>query len=104
MYLDGGMEDARRLIEAVVPIADAPRVHDYKTEYQELAQSVTGETPVYRIVGEEGPAHMRVFFAEVELAGVVTGRGKGSSKKHAEQQAARDALKAQGLVGAEHCD
>ena len=98
------MEDARRLIEAVVPIADAPRVHDYKTEYQELAQSVTGETPVYRIVGEEGPAHMRVFFAEVELAGVVTGRGKGSSKKHAEQQAARDALKAQGLVGAEHCD
>ena len=33
MYLDGGMEDARRLIEAVVPIADAPRVHDYKTEY-----------------------------------------------------------------------
>ncbi len=97
MYLDGGMEDARRLIEAVVPIADAPRVHDYKTEYQELAQSVTGETPVYRIVGEEGPAHMRTFFAEVELCGAVTGRGEGSSKKHAEQQAARDALSRQGL-------
>ena len=93
----GGMEDARRLIEAVVPIADAPRVHDYKTEYQELAQSVTGETPVYRIVGEEGPAHMRTFFAEVELCGAVTGRGEGSSKKHAEQQAARDALSRQGL-------
>ena len=38
MYLDGAMEAARRLIETVVPIADVPRVHDYKTEYQELCQ------------------------------------------------------------------
>ena len=40
---------------------------------------------------------MRTFFAEVELCGAVTGRGEGSSKKHAEQQAARDALSRQGL-------
>ena len=97
MYLDGAMEEARRLIETVVPIQDQPRVHDYKTEYQELAQRVTGLTPVYRIVQEDGPAHARTFSAVAELAGRVTGQGQGSSKKQAEQQAARDALSRQGL-------
>lgn len=97
MYLDGAMEEARRLIETVVPIQDQPRVHDYKTEYQELAQRIVGEAPVYRIVSEEGPAHARLFRAEVTLSGKVTGQGEGSSKKQAEQQAARSALAKQGL-------
>ena len=97
MYLDGAMEEARRLIETVVPIADVPRVHDYKTEYQELCQRVTGEAPVYRITGEDGPAHDRTFHAQVLLNDKVMGEGAGGSKKHAEQQAARDALSKQGL-------
>ena len=97
MYLDGAMDEARRLIETVVPIQDQPKVHDYKTEYQELAQRVVGEAPLYRIVGEEGPAHARLFRAEVTLAGKVTGQGEGNSKKQAEQQAARSALAKQGL-------
>ena len=97
MYLDGAMEEARRLIETVVPIADVPRVHDYKTEYQELCQRVTGEAPVYRITGEDGPAHDRTFYAQVLLNDKVMGEGAGGSKKHAEQQAARDALSKQGL-------
>ena len=94
MYLDGARAECDRLIESTVPIADVPRVHDYKTEYQEQCQKDAMETPVYRIVGEEGPAHARVFYAEAILAGRVTGRGSGSSKKQAEQQAARDALSA----------
>ena len=97
MYLDGAMEEARRLIETIIPVQDLPKVHDYKTEYQELAQSVTGATPVYRIIGEEGPAHARSFTAEVTLGGKVMGQGSGSSKKQAEQQAARQALEKQGL-------
>ena len=97
MYLDGAMEEARRLIETIIPIQDLPKVHDYKTEYQELAQSVTGLTPTYRIVSEEGPAHARSFTAEVTLGGKVTGQGVGGSKKQAEQQAARQALEKQGL-------
>ena len=97
MYLDGAMEEARRLIETVVPIADVPRVHDYKTKYQELCQRVTGEAPVYRITGEDGPAHDRMFYAQVLLNDKVMGEGAGGSKKHAEQQAARDALSKQGL-------
>ncbi len=97
MFLDGAIKDANRVIETFVPIADEPRVHDYKTQYQELCQQVTGETPVYRITGEEGPAHDRTFFAEAVLSGRVTGRGCGNSKKHAEQQAAKDALEKQGL-------
>lgn len=97
MYLDGAMDDARRVIESVVPIGDAPKVHDYKTEYQELAQRVVGEAPTYRITGEEGPAHMRTFYAEVTLGGKTAGEGVGNSKKNAEQQAARDALGRQGL-------
>lgn len=97
MFLDGAIQDANRLIEEVVPIADDPKVHDYKTQYQELCQQVTGETPVYRIVGEEGPAHDRTFFAEAVLQGKVTGQGSGNSKKHAQQQAAKNALEKQGL-------
>lgn len=97
MYLDGAMEEARRLIETIIPVQDLPKVHDYKTEYQELAQSVTGVTPVYAIIGEEGPAHARLFHAQVTLAGKVTGQGSGNSKKQAEQQAARQALAQQGL-------
>lgn len=97
MYLDGAMDEARRLIETVVPIQDQPKVHDYKTEYQELAQRVMGEAPLYRIVGEEGPAHARLFRAEVTLTGKVMGQGEGNSKKQAEQQAARSALAKQGL-------
>ena len=97
MFLDGAIKEANRLIEEVVPITDDPRVHDYKTQYQELCQQVTGDAPVYRIVGEEGPAHARIFYAEAVLGGKVTGQGSGNSKKHAEQQAAKDALEKQGL-------
>lgn len=97
MYLDGAMEQAERLVKTIIPIQDLPKVHDYKTEYQELAQSVAGVTPVYRIVSEEGPAHAKQFSAEVTLNGKVTGQGSGSSKKQAEQQAARAALQKQGL-------
>jgi ribonuclease-3 len=67
---------------------------DYKTQLQELAQSRMRATPRYRVVGERGPDHSKIFDVELELRGAVVGRGEGRSKKDAEQAAAKLALDA----------
>ncbi len=46
----------------------------------------------YRLTGEEGPDHDKRFFVEVDLNGEMAGRGKGHSKKEAEQMAAKAAI------------
>jgi ribonuclease-3 len=106
VYLDGGIESARRVVLAhwAPLIADqmaAPGERDYKTRLQELlAQG--GQTPSYMAEGE-GPEHARVFFATVAAGGRVLGMGMGTSKKRAEQAAARqalDTLEAEGERGA----
>jgi ribonuclease-3 len=95
VYLDGGIEAAGRVVLAhwAPLIADqmaAPGERDYKTRLQEvLAQR--GQTPSYVAEGE-GPEHARVFFATVAAGGRVLGTGTGTSKKRAEQTAARHAL------------
>ncbi len=95
IYLDGGLEAARRVIGAqwAPLIADrlsAPGSKDYKTRLQEeLARE--GRVPEYQVEGE-GPEHAPVFFASVTSGGVALGRGTGTSKKRAEQAAARRAL------------
>jgi ribonuclease-3 len=95
VFLDGGLEEARRVIMAQWSplIADrltAPGSKDYKTRLQEeLARE--GRVPDYQVEGE-GPEHAPVFFATVIDAGVALGRGTGTSKKRAEQAAARRAL------------
>jgi len=95
VYLDGGIEAARRVVLAhwAPLIADqmaAPGERDYKTRLQEvLAQR--GQTPSYVAEGE-GPEHARVFFATAAAGGRVLGTGTGTSKKRAEQTAARHAL------------
>jgi ribonuclease-3 len=65
---------------------------DFKTQLQELAQSRFRATPRYRVVAELGPDHSKTFEVELELRGEALGRGKGRSKKDAEQAAARLAL------------
>jgi ribonuclease-3 len=106
VYLDGGVEAVRRVVLAhwAPLIADqmaAPGERDYKTRLQELlAQG--GQTPSYVAEGE-GPEHARVFFATVAAGGQVLGMGMGTSKKRAEQAAARhalDSLKGEGERGA----
>jgi len=102
VYLDGGIEAVRRVVLAhwAPLVADqiaAPGERDYKTRLQEvLAQQ--GQTPSYVSEGE-GPEHARVFFATVAVGGRVLGTGTGTSKKRAEQAAARyalDTLRAEG--------
>ena len=69
-------------------------LHDYKSELQELVQTVR-KSVVYEIIDERGPAHDRMFTCQVMVDDIVMGVGTGSSKKAAEQEAAKEALKKQ---------
>ena len=66
---------------------------DYKTRFQEWVQEKYKTTPRYRLIGESGPDHDRVFEMEVRIGEEIWGRAEGSSKKSAAQNAAREALK-----------
>jgi len=77
-------EDLSRLEE--------PGGSDYKSLLQELVQQRERRLPRYRITGQEGPEHDRVFVAVVEVSGRTIGEGRGKSKKEAEQAAAQQAL------------
>ena len=94
-FLDGGMQPAADIITRFV-LCDVPvtKLHnvDYKTALQELVQQKKNQTLCYRLVGESGPDHDKVFTAQVLLNDQVVGEGSGSSKKRAEQDAARTAL------------
>jgi ribonuclease III len=97
VYLDGGIESARRLIEtsfardieSIEP--DDLLFHDYKTALQELAQGKGLQLPEYSVIDEVGPDHDKRFIVEVKVGNLVA-RGEGSSKKEAQQQAARHAM------------
>ena len=70
------------------------RVTDYKTALQEILQ-VNGEIVIsYQVVAETGPAHDKNFEVEVSADQRVIGRGRGRSKKLAEQAAAKNAVEA----------
>lgn len=65
---------------------------DYKTPLQQFIQQTEGDHLEYVLIGEEGPDHMKTFKIEARLNDNVIGRGKGRSKRKAEQAAAKDAL------------
>ena len=95
VYLDGGIGSARKIVQQYILCREvegltSPR--DYKTALQELVQRESGQVLKYRLTGEEGPDHDKRFFVEVDLNGEVAGRGKGHSKKEAEQMAAKAAI------------
>ena len=100
IYLDGGIENARKFVlRFVVPaLKKAPeKAKDYKTELQEVIQQNPEERLSYVMAGESGPDHDKRFTAEVHLNSNVIGVGVGRSKKEAEQAAAREALRLMGL-------
>jgi len=99
VYLDGGMEEARRIIHRVVLDREQEEVveerrRDYKTELQELVQRRSGSVLRYEMIGSSGPDHAKVFQAQVLLNEQPVGSGSGRSKKEAEQSAAHAALDA----------
>ena len=99
VYLDGGLEEARAIIHRVLldkerEEAVEERRRDYKTALQELVQQKKNQVLSYALVGQSGPDHDKQFEVSVSLNGREVGRGVGSSKKRAEQDAARVALEA----------
>ena len=96
-FLDGGLSAAlgivRRFILVKVPVSKLHNV-DYKTLLQELVQQKKNQTLNYELIGESGPDHDKRFDVEVSLNGSVVGAGFGTSKKRAEQEAARAAIDA----------
>lgn len=99
IYLDGGFEKARDFVLPFLlnPPEKDERFKDYKTTLQEIIQKNPEERLEYVHTGEEGPDHDKHFFVEVRLNSNVIGRGQGRSKKHAEQQAAKEALELMGF-------
>ena len=94
IYLDGGEEAARaflgRTILPKIKKAVAAK-HDYKTLLQEAVQRLGLSAPTYRMAGESGPDHRKVFTAQVIYGGEMAGEVSGFSKKEAEQAAAQAA-------------
>src|SRR5215471_110106 len=98
VYMDSGLSAARALLQRVLfeqalegrgeRIAESDR----KSALQEFLQG-RGQAPAeYRLAGESGPDHQKVFRIEVWINGECLARGEGTTKKEAEQQAARSAL------------
>ncbi|HEY1901871.1 MAG TPA: ribonuclease III [Terracidiphilus sp.] len=108
LFLDGGLEPVRVFVrryvmgEAAEQLAEELRSGDalgnYKSALQEYAQSERVGTPVYKVTSESGPDHRKRFLVEVRLKevdglpGQPLASGKGSTKKLAEQDAARAAI------------
>ena len=98
VYLDGGYEAARRVVElhfaGDVGEHLTTGLRDYKTQLQELTQRLFRETPLYTLVEETGPDHDKSFVSELTVGNRVHTRGVGKTKKLAEQEAAMRALAA----------
>jgi ribonuclease-3 len=98
VYLDIGYTGARdlvlRLFQAEIEaLAGSPEERNPKGELQECLQAIHPQAPNYRMLGESGPDHRKVFQAEVSWRGLVLATGKGKSKKEAEARAASEALR-----------
>jgi ribonuclease-3 len=96
LYLDSGMDEARRFIMEHIlrdaELGDGHRSTDYKTHLQELVQRQSNQVITYRLAEESGPDHDKTFSVRVLLNGSEVGQGTGTSKKRAEQAAAREAV------------
>ena len=96
IYLDLGFSTAKRVIDSIViPYVEDPNItffSDYKSALQEYIQTKQ-KSLEYEVVLEQGPAHNKLFTTVVKIDGIIYGKGSAGSKKEAEQEAARDALK-----------
>ena len=92
VYLDGGMEPARKMVMRFIGDCTEKDEMDAKSALQEYLQGKKRPLPDYQVVGEEGLPHERVFTVSVRLEGNEIATGTGTSKKRAEQNAAMAAL------------
>ena len=94
IYLDGGFTNAKEFIHRFVLTdqEDKRLFYDSKTILQEMVQAEKLGEIKYRLIGEEGPDHNKSFTVELMIHGKSYGKGKGRTKKAAEQQAAYKAI------------
>jgi ribonuclease-3 len=97
IYLDGGLEAARKFIINIMQDLIADSVNkfenfDYKTSLQEMSQKGSLPFPSYEVTNVDGPDHNRTFTVKVTIGTDMYGTGVGRSKKEAEQRAAKDLL------------
>ncbi|MFO7986213.1 MAG: ribonuclease III, partial [Desulfatiglandaceae bacterium] len=97
IYLDAGFDPALKIIErlfsSILARVDARElVHDFKSLLQEFTQQAWKTLPNYRLLEESGPAHDKRFKVALYLRGQEIAQGEGSSKKEAEQKAAKQAF------------
>ena len=93
VFLESGLSTVKKIFnKLIVPHIESHDdfLKDYKTLLQESVQTVK-KSVTYNLVGESGPAHLKKFKVEVVVDGLVFGVGEGTTKKSAEQMAAKDA-------------
>lgn len=96
LYLDQGFDTTKKFIyDNIIPLIENKEIKfdtDYKSILQELVQTVKRSLE-YVVVDESGPAHNKTFDVVVKIDDIIYGKGTAHSKKEAEQNAARDALR-----------
>jgi len=98
MFLDKGWKTTYEFVlkhlKSRIRMIERDRlILDFKSRLQELTQSRYHLIPNYYLIQTVGPDHAKIFVSEVRIRGITIGRGKGHSKKEAEQEAARAALR-----------
>jgi ribonuclease-3 len=97
IYLDGGFDAATTFVEErILNDLDEILEHrdhiNYKSILQEWTQARFRSYPLYKVKSTTGPEHDKIFVVEVKVGGGIVGRGRGKSKKDAEQMAAKEGL------------
>jgi ribonuclease-3 len=105
IYLDAGENGLDAVRRFVLPIVDKYLEENYdykhidaKTELQQLIQQAEGDFLEYVVIAERGPDHKKEFEVVARLNSNIIGRGKGNSKREAEQNVAKEALKLFGTI------
>lgn len=98
IYVDKGYDVAKQfitenIINTLPQILETGSWRDPKSYLQEVAQERDNQTPVYKVLSEDGPDHDKIFTLGVFIGSQLRGSGSGSSKQAAQQKAAEEALK-----------
>lgn len=93
IYIDSNFENAKKFINKFLSLEQTVELTDYKTSLQELVQAQFQTLPEYKVIKEYGPDHDKKFEIAVFIEGKQFGFGRGSSKKEAEQNSAKQAYR-----------